>query len=234
MHAVLEALGAFRAADLSEMQRAYLLSDELPAVADRWGYLDTEAMLDIWLAALRARHQLELDLQYGEYYRQLEARSDALIAVHQEFNQALQQVEPYRMRSGNLDAAARSHLDALDSYAGLVERLTLEFEEYRAELEGLEVSDRMQALIDGFESLAQQDHMYCFTEVYTIYVKDKELNHPAYAALKQHFEFVKATWPRLESTYAGIARKYETDWIRIWRPDVFEEQAGQTPGTSAP
>jgi len=218
MHAVLEALGAFRAADLSEMQRAYLLSDELPAVADKWGHLDTESLHEIWLQALRDRHQLELDLKYVEYYRQIQARLDALIQIHQEFNQALQDAEPYSIRSGTLGAGARAHLDALDSYAGLVERSVMEFEEYLAELEGLEISDRREELIESFESLAQQDHIYCFTEIYTIYVKDQELDHPVYGALKDRFGFVREYWPRLESTYSSIALGYEAEWDRFWRP----------------
>jgi hypothetical protein len=141
---------------------------------------------------------------------------EKLKQTHLETDELLQAAPEYRVRGGMLNETARNLLDVYDGLAGRVEAAVTEFEAYTATLPRDHRSDRIDALIEEFNTLAQQDHLYAFQETYSIYEKDRELNHPAYQNLKVHYEWAKQHWPERAAAYEKIFHEAETKWADRW------------------
>lgn len=214
MQNLLEPIAQARSRDISGNLQAYMIGDRLIAALDKHGQIDSSPLKDRWLAALRAREQLNLDTQNAEVYRQLEARLAALTELHQDYSSSFSEAPPYKIRNGIIDATAGKLLGLYNDLAVKIEEFTSEFEEYSAGLDPALDSDRRKELIKQFIELAQEDHEYAFTETYKLYAKDKELSHPAYLELGKRVEFVKLHWPDLEGRYRITYTKYETAWAR--------------------
>lgn len=219
---LIRTIADYRGCDITGVHEAYLLGDTVPSALEEVGWVAGQPFRDIWIDARYASRQIELDLAYEEYYLQLEARYEALEQIHHEFNNTLKQIPPTKVRAGILGKDAKALLAALDAYASAVEAFALEFEEYAATLTNLDSSDQLEHYLAMNRELAQEDHLFCFMEAYKMYVKDKDLVHPAYGNLAGHFEFVKQTWPRQEETYMAVYRQYEAEWLLYWRPDLID------------
>lgn len=217
---LLDVIGQAYAMDKSGQHQAYLLSDNVPRVLEQYQQIDPAPLREHWQTALHAREQLFLDIQNLDIYRQLTARYEALLEVHNEFNNAMQAIPPYRTRAGVLDANGGQALTLYDSLATKVEDATLEFQTYTAGLDPNTTSDKRKELLKAFLDLAQADHFTCFLETYKIYAMDHDLTHDAYTRLIEvHYPFVKANWPEREPDYRATSYKYEEEWKQRWHKE---------------
>jgi hypothetical protein len=212
-------LGEAYSRDADGVNTAYVLSDRLAAALEPHDAAGAEALKAQWAEAVYDRDQFLLDLAHEEELMQLAARLEALKDVHGQYNQAFSELPPYGAHRGVLDSNARKLLELLDQLGVTLEELVVEFEEYEATLDPLERSDRMEDYVEEFTTLAREDHLFCFTETYRIYVKDKRLEHPAYHGLADRYAFVKEHWPELELDYRGVYTTYEQRWADLWAED---------------
>jgi hypothetical protein len=217
---LLDAIGQAYALDKTGQNSAYMLSDNVPRVVEQYQQLDPAPLHEHWQKALHAREQLFLDMQNYDIYRQLAARYQALLEVHNEFNKAMDAIPPYRTRAGTLDKNGEQALTLYDSLATKVEEAALEFQEYSAQLDPNTTSDKRKELLKAFLDLAQADHFTCFLETYKIYAMDHNLTHDAYTNLIEvHYPFVKTNWPEREPDYRATSYKYEEEWKQRWHKE---------------
>jgi hypothetical protein len=212
-----EHIGVIYGSHLEGSNPAYLLPDEFKTVLADSGWLSPQLVEDAWAQAREQRHQLRLDTTHAEEIRQLRARNEALKEIHRAYQEQLNSLGGYRVRAGSLSKSGRDALTLLDGLAFDVEELVLEFEGYRAGLEEMEQSDSMKRLQNDFIALAQQDHMFCFSEICRLSVDDKELEHEAYGNLPEHYQFVEQTWPALQMDYMKVYEESERDWRAKWQ-----------------
>lgn len=217
--AALTLIGAVYAHDKVGQDAAYALSDKMVVAVEQHLPVQVERLTEAWAEAVRQRSQFLLDLEQQEEYRQLAARLAGMAELHRGFQESLNELPPYNIRSGKLDKHGRAALELLDSLAASIEGMTLEFEDYRATLNENLLSDRNRGLIIKLEDLCQEDHLYAFTEIYRIYAQDRKLDHPAYAELALHFEFVLEHWPRQEMAYRRVYNQFEAEWAAVWARD---------------
>lgn len=215
-----DVIGQAYAMDKTGENQAYLLSDNVPRVLEQYKQIDPAPLREHWQTVLHAREQLFLDMKNQEAYRQLQARYDALLEVHNQFREAMKAVPPYHIRAGMLDESAGKALTLYDSLATKIEDLTVEFEQYRSGLDASTESDKRKELIKSFTDLAQTDHYTCFLETYKIYAMDHDLTHDAYTRLVDvHYPFVKAHWPEKVTAYDAASYKYEEEWKLRWHKE---------------
>ncbi len=215
-----DAIGQAYALDKSGQNSAYLLSDNVPRALAQYQQLDPAPLAEHWQTALHAREQLFLDIQNLDIYRQLSARYEALLEVHNEFNKAMGAIPPYRTRAGMLDTNGEQALTLYDALATKIEDATLEFQQYTAGLDPNTTSDKRKELLQAFLDLAQADHFTCFIETYKIYAMDHDLTHDAYTRLIEvHYPFVKLNWPQREPDYRATSYQYEEEWKRRWHKE---------------
>jgi hypothetical protein len=200
--------------DTDRSRTEYLLVDTVINDISQMGYADVEPLHETWRQVVHNREQRILDEQYADIYAEIGEHQAQLNAVHNEHNRRFQQIAPYNIRFGHLDVNARQYLEVLASLAAAVEEQVLEFEQYKSELAELRESDRLLQLYEEYKKLAQEDHLHCFTEVYRMYVRDKDLTHPAYASLADRYAFVEEHWPREAIVYQQIYMQCEAEWIR--------------------
>jgi len=213
---VLTRVGAVYARDTVGEHAAYELSETIPAALGAGSSDHPELYQLTWAEAVAARQELLLNIEQEEEYKRLAAFASALKDYHRDFQASLDQLPPYQMRNGRLDQSARETLELLDALATTIEEMTVEFEEYTAGLELSALSDTNTAQLKKFESLAQEDHLYAFTEIYRIYANDRKLELPVYQRLKDHFAFAEQHWPEREMTYRRIYTQYEEEWAARW------------------
>ena len=80
--------------------------------------------------------------------------------------------------------------------------------------------ERAKEISDEFLSLAQEDHMYAFSETYYLYENDKNLEHPAYERLRDHYEWANMHWPDIEGRYIQVFRSAVGRWAERWAQDL--------------
>jgi hypothetical protein len=189
-------------------------------VLEQYKQIDPAPLREHWQQVLHAREQLPLDIQNQEAYRQLQARYEALMEVHRQFNEAMHQAPPFHIRAGMLDKNAEQALTLYDALATKVEEFTVEFEQYRAGLDANTESDKRKELIKNFTDLAQADHYTCFLETYKIYAMDHDLTNDAYTRLIDvHYPFVKEHWPDKLASYDAASVQYEEEWKQRWHKE---------------
>lgn len=214
---LLDKIGEAYANDTSGKRATYVLSDDIPRALEQSKAIDPAPVREHWQRVLHAREQMFLDLQNEDAYRQLEARLQALVEVHNRFNEALAAVPPYRMRGGTLDKSAATAITLYDSLATKVEDLVSEFEEYTAQLDPHTESDKRKDAVKRFTELAQSDHYTAFFETYKIYAQDRDLTDPAYEHLIEvHYPFVEQHWPGKVADYQAVSVQYEAEWKSHW------------------
>jgi hypothetical protein len=214
---LLDKLGEAYESDSTGRHAAYVLSDDIPRALEQYKTLDPAPVREHWQRVLHAREQMFLDLQNEDAYMQLQARYEALVEVHNQFNEALQAVPPYRLRGGTLDKSAATAITLYDSLATKVEDLVSEFEEYTAQLDPHTDSDKRKDAVKRFIELAQDDHYTAFFETYKIYAQDRELSDPAYEHLiNVHYPFVEQHWPAKAPDYQAVSVQYEAEWKSHW------------------
>lgn len=215
-----DVIGQAYAMDKTGQHQAYLLSDNVPRVLEQYQQIDPAPLRARWQQVLHAREQLFLDMQNQEAYRQLQARYEALLDVHNQFQEAIKQVPPYRIRAGMLDQSAEQALTLYDALATKIEDFIVEFEQYRAGLDANTDSDKRKELIKSFIDLAQADHYTCFLATYKIYAMDHELTHDAYTRLVEvHYPFAKEHWPEKVTAYDTVSYQYEEEWKERWHKE---------------
>jgi len=195
----------------------YAMVDTLQAQLAKYGQIDTTAYKERWARAVHGQGQLSLDRANKDVYLQLEARYEALLDVHNQFNEIAKTIPTYTVHGGILPDAAVKVLDAYDALATAIEKLAVEFATYKGTLSPDLDSDKRKALIGKFEKLAQDDHLLCFEGVYKVYAQDRELENPAYQNLKQHYEFIRQYWPSQEGKYIATYTRYEDLWAERWK-----------------
>jgi hypothetical protein len=201
------------------VHKAYLFSDSVPALLSEYKTIDPAAAKAKWDEALHNREQYELDLKYEDIYVQLALRYDALVEMHQQMKAAVDAIPAEKSRSGLIDVNSISLLELYHEIMNKVEDSATEYREYLDSLGEIERSDKMHEYIRQFEELAQQDHLFAFTETYKIYESDRELTHEAYTWLELHFEYVRQNWPEVAPSYRQVYTYYEDRWERFWTDD---------------
>jgi hypothetical protein len=195
----------------------FTIGDTFIAAVQRFGKADATPLRDEWLAAVHTEEQSELTVQYQPQIKEIQARIEKLKKTHREVDELLKAAPEYRIRGGVLGNTARSLLEIYDSLASRVEGDVVDFEQYVAKLpEENGGSDELKAKVDEFTQLAQQDHFYAFRETYKIYEQDRDLEHPAYARLKEHYKFVEEHWPTLKMQYQAQYSESETRWAKTF------------------
>ena len=216
---LLQLVGSAYSMDLKGVHKAYLFSDSVPALLAEHKQIDPVPIKAKWDEALHNREQYELDLEYEDIYVEIAARYDALVVMHQQMKQAIDAIPPEKSRSGIIDTNSISLLELYHELMTKVEDASVEFEEYLDSLGDIRRSDKMNEQIEEFEKLAQQDHLFGFTETYKTYESDRELTHEAYSWLELHFEFVREHWPDVAPSYRQVYTYYEDRWERFWTND---------------
>jgi hypothetical protein len=216
---LVQLIGQVYGSNTSSSHDAYLLPDLIKAVVAPGRRISLTKIAEEWSAALEARMQRKLDLQNPEEIKQLTARLEALKEVHRTFKAQLDALPPYDVMAGNLNKAGQDALNLLDSLMTAVEGLAQEQQQYIETLKDIELSQRMELLETEFTKLAQDDHFFCFSEVCRLSVDDRKLEHPAYAALRQHYEFVNQNWSSLAIEYLKVFDDSERDWRMKWGTD---------------
>lgn len=213
---VTQLIGQIYGSNTSDMHNAYLLPDLIKATVAPGRRISLAKISETWSSALENRAQRKLDAQFPEEIQQLSARLEALKQVHRDFKEQLDALPPYEVRAGNLSKAGEDALVLLDGLMTAVEGLVQEHTEYTQTLSEIELSDHMQQLQDEFTKLAQEDHFFCFSEVCRLSVDDRNLEHPAYDALRQHYQFVDHVWPALSIEYLKAFDDSERNWHSKW------------------
>jgi hypothetical protein len=215
-----DVIGQAYALDKTGQNQAYVLSDNVPRVLEQYKQIDPAPLRERWQQVLHAREQLFLDMKNQEEYRQLRARYEALLEVHNSFKDAMKAVPPYHIRAGMLDQNAEQALTLYDALATKIEDLALEFEQYRGGLDANTESDKRKELLKNFTDLAQTDHYTCFLETYKIYAMDQDLTHDAYTRLVEvHYPFAKEHWPEKVTSYDNASYQYEEEWKLRWHKE---------------
>ena len=197
----------------------YTMSDTFIGTVKQAGRADPTVLTNEWLAAVHRQEQDVLSSQYAPQLAELQARIEKLKDLHRTTDQKLKAEPEYHIRGGSLGVTARELLDLYESLATQVEAQVVDFEKYVATLPPDHGgSDAIDAKIKEFNDLAQQDHFYAFSETYKIYEDDKDLDHPAYKRLKEHYEFVKTHWPKVEGNYVQVYTEAENKWAATWAP----------------
>ncbi|MBN2080830.1 hypothetical protein JW859_01355 [bacterium] len=213
---VLNRVAAVYARDTVGEHAAYDLSEAIPAALGADSSDHPELYLLTWSEAVAARQELLLNIEQEDEYKRLAAYANGLKDYHRSFQASLDQIPPYQIKNGRLDKSARDTLELLDTLATTIEEMVVDFEEYKAGLQLSALSDTNTTQLKKFESLAQEDHLYAFTEIYRIYARDRKLELPVYQRLKDHFAFAEQHWPEKEMTYRRIYTQYEEEWAALW------------------
>jgi len=216
MKALLDKTGEVYARDDYAQHAAYGLSDVFAKAVEEASPDGAEELRQLWLEYAGQRQEYLLNMAQVEETRHLSALLASLQEIRSTYQDSMSQLPPYEVHNGLLDKAGRDILDLLDSLASNIEVVVREYEEYTATLNVAELSNANRDLLDQFEKLAQQDHLYAFTETYRIYAQDRRLDHPAYARLGDHYEFVAEHWPELEMSYRRVYSQYEGEWAATW------------------
>ncbi len=194
---------------------AFLLTDTLPQLFGRFGFIDATAYTDQWQHIREFRRQLELDVQYATMIDDLQAWYSTLAGLHEEVDKVIRNLGEVSSNRGRLNPAAVKLIVLLDDYATKIEGLNTDFEEHVEELEKTE-SDTVNELIANFRALALEDHMYCFGEIYRRYAEDRFAELEQYDRLARHYEYAEQWWPRKKPDYQGIFTTYENRWKQNW------------------
>jgi len=218
MKALLNKTGEVYSRDDYAQHPAYGLSDVFANAMEEANMEDAAELRQLWLEYAGQRQEYLLNMAQVEETRHLSALLASLQEIRAGYQESMSQLPPYQARNGLLDKTGRNVLDLLESLASNIEIVVTEFEDYIATLKVAELSNTNLDLIDQFEELAQQDHLYAFTESYRIYAQDRRLEHPAYARLGDHFEFVTQHWPELEMEYRRVYSQDEGEWTALWGP----------------
>lgn len=219
MAALVRIVGQARAIDIDGTHAAYMAPDTLAQVLTAAGKTDAAPLRSAWEAALKAQEEGSRNAKYGAQLAELSRRYDELRRLHNDYQKKFQDSPPYSVKNGILGATAAQLISSFDELARQVESQVESMEEYRSALPADSLSSRMEAVIADFTALAQQDHLYCFTETYKVYAKDRDLSNPAYEHLKEHYEFAKAHWPGFRDQYVGVYTQYEAEWDQRWGTD---------------
>jgi len=209
-------VGEFYIVDDEGVHQAYMLSDELPAVLEKYDPDLALQLIKRWGSVNFDRSQRQLDATLTAEIGELNGWAEAMMVLHKGFQTERGNVPPYGVRNGIIDPAAKQTLDLLNELLNDIELLTTGFEEYRAGIGDLSRSDRIKNLCRTFTDMAQTDHLYAFEEIYKIYAQDRSLSYPVYEELKAHYNFAIETWPNQEVTYRGVFITYENEWADRW------------------
>lgn len=216
---VLGRIGAVYSRDDYGQYSAYGLSDTLAAAVEAVDPARAEELRAVWLTYVGERQEFLLNQAQVEETRRLSALEAGLREIRDNFQRSLNQLPPYTAHNGLLDGAGRDTLDLLELLATNIEVAVGEYEEYVATLSVAELSRANRDLMSRFLDLAQQDHLYAFTETYRIYAQDRRLEHPAYGRLAEHYAFVEEHWPELQMSYRRVYSNYEAEWAAMWAND---------------
>ncbi|MDQ3023265.1 MAG: hypothetical protein M3R04_02590 [bacterium] len=216
MQRFVEKIGEAYASEQGINNPVFTMSDTFIAAVDKYGRADAGPLREKWLAAVHAQEQSGLVDTYAPQIAEMQKRIEALKSLHREVDGLLKAAPEYHIRGGIIGSTARELLDVYDSLASRVEGMVVDFEQYVVDLPAEHNTDRINALVKEFNRLAQEDHFYAFSETYKIYQQDKELEHPAYVRLKEHFNFVEAHWPTAAGNYRQTYTAAETLWAKQW------------------
>ena len=194
---------------------AFLLSDSMPQNFSRYGKVDASAYTEQWNAIREMRHQQELDLQYADYIRELDDWYATLATLHSEVDKVIRSLGEVSSNRGRLNPAAVKLVVLLDNYATKIEGLNTDYETWLEEQPQTD-SDSVNELIGRFRSLARDDHLHCFTEIYRRYVEDRYAELEQYDNLLAHYEYAQTWWPQSAQDYEAIYTTYETRWKERW------------------
>jgi hypothetical protein len=231
---VVELIGQVYGGDTSSSHDAYLLPDLIKSSVAVGRRVSLTKIDELWTRAKEARVQRKLDAEHPEEIKQLTARLEALKEVHRQFKAELDALPPYQARAGNLNETGVKALYLLDSLMTGVEKLVEEFQEYTGTFGEMEQSATMKQLQEEFIKLAQEDHFFCFSEICRISVNDRDLEHPAYENLRQHYEFVEQTWSDQAIAYLEAFNNSERDWRIKWKEGGVPPEAAPAPAPEQP
>lgn len=219
MTSLVELIGKARATDSSGTHPAYMAPDTLSSALSKAGKADPAPVRAAWDAALSAQEEGSRNAKYGVQLSELSKRYEELRRIHEEYEKKFQESPPYSVKNGILGATAAQLLEDYDSLASRLEEHVSQFEAFTDSLDPDTLSRHMKTVMADYTSLAQQDHLYCFRETYSIYSKDRDLSHPAYERLRSHYEFVQSHWPEVASSYVSVYTEYEGIWTQRWATD---------------
>ncbi|MCB1216047.1 hypothetical protein KDL44_01555 [bacterium] len=195
--------------------RAFLLSDSIPELFSRYGAIDATGFSEQWQLIRERRRQLELDEQYAAEIEETEAWYSTLASLHAEVDKVIRGLGEVSSNRGRLNPAAIKLIVLLDNYAGKIEELNTQFEEYAKAVPETDCDSLNEALAN-FRTLALEDHMYCFGEIYKRYSEDRYAELEQYDNLAAHFDYALIWWPRKKPEYEGIISTYEQRWRKSW------------------
>jgi hypothetical protein len=216
MAALMTRTGEVYAQDDYAQHAAYGLSDVFANAMEEASPEAAAELRQLWLEYSGQRQEYLLNLAQVEETRRLSALLASLQEIRSSYQDGMSRLPPYQARNGLLNKAGRDILDLLDTLASNIEVVVQEYDDYAATLNIAELSNANLDLMNRLEELAQQDHLYAFTETYRIYAQDRKLEHPAYARLGDHFEFAEQHWPAQEMAYRRVYSKYEGEWAAFW------------------
>jgi hypothetical protein len=219
MVALVQVLGSANKLERDSTRVVYTLPDTFVASINQYGIENPEPISAAWLEAIKEREEAILNADNATIINTLEAKKKALSDVHNQFNIEFAATPPYHVNSGVLGQDAAALLDKYESLATKVEELVVDMEAYTATIPEDKLSERMKEIIQSFTDLAQQDHLYCFHEAYTIYILDRDLTHNTYRRLKDHYEFAREHWPRMVESYVQVYTESESAWDQRWKND---------------
>lgn len=214
---LLTEIGILYSHDTAGVHPAYILSDDIKEQLSIFDLQAAAVIEDTWMQAVYNRRQLELEDEQADLLRDLRMHLSELQSIHVEFGEALSALPPYGEQNGYIDAVAHDTLTVLAAFAIQLEDKVVEYENYVAGIDEDRLADRVVGLMDDFEAMAQEDHLYVFTEIYNIYAIDKNLDDPVYEMLADFYAFAEQHWPELSGTYQKIYREQESIWLRRWR-----------------
>jgi hypothetical protein len=235
----LDLLGRLYATDPQIEREEYVKADHLLQAISARGHIDVEALHTRWLAGAHARQQRELDARFADQYKALDARLATVRELRKQFNEAAEQLGPLNIDEGRITPQAQALLEMYDAYADKLEELWQDWKEFSPKLPP--VSERPEGLAKAaqkYVDLVKSEHFDCFTQTYRIYALDKDLKHPAYQHLKDHYGFVQLEWPDKDGAYQAVFNQYEAEWLRNFRGERSGGGGGGGidlgPGTPAP
>lgn len=214
---LLTEIGILYSHDTSGVHPAYILSDD---IREQLMIYDVQAgalIEDTWMQAVYNRRQLELEEEQADILRELQTHLSELQSIHVEFGKALNDLPPYGEQNGYIDNVAHDTLTVLAAFAIQVEEKVIEYEKFAKGINEDRLADRVVETMEDFESMAQEDHLYVFSEIYNIYAIDKNLEDPVYVMLAEFYDFAEQHWPELSGTYQKVYREQESIWLRRWR-----------------
>ncbi|MEZ5338336.1 MAG: zinc finger Ran-binding domain-containing protein [bacterium] len=195
--------------------RAFLLSDSIPELFSRYGAIDASGFSDQWQMIREQRRQLELDEQYAAEIEEAKTWYSTLATLHSEVDKVIRGLGEVSTNRGRLNPAAVKLVVLLDDYAGKIEDLNTQFEDYAKGVPDTDCDSLNEALAN-FRALALEDHMYCFGEIYKRYSEDRYAELEQYDNLAAHFDYALIWWPRKKPEYEGIISTYEQRWRESW------------------